>query len=147
MGTYLIRRSFGQAIVEGPSLAVTATGRMLGQIRSLFSDVSNLHQLSGPVAIIQASGVAAKAGVDRLLEIAVQLSLALMVFNLLPIPILDGGMIVLSLVEAVRAGRREARACFLNRLAVMGALLVFVVVKDFWQILQRWIAMGRIDAP
>lgn len=149
-GTFLIRRGFSDAVVEGPVLALAATGRMLSQIGLLFSDVSNLHQLSGPVAIIQASGDAAKAGLDRLLEIAVQLSLALMVFNLLPIPILDGGMIVLSVVEAVRrrpAGERGLAFYQGIGLAVMGSLLAFVVVKDFWQILQRWIALGRVDAP
>jgi regulator of sigma E protease len=145
--TYLIRRSFSQGLVEGLQNTVATVGFLAKGIVSLFTSPSNLSQISGPVAIIQAGGDAAKAGWDRLLDRAIMFSIALMVFNLLPIPILDGGMIVLSLIEAVRrrpVGQRGLAVYQGIGLAVMGTLLVFVLINDPLRILQRRSALGRI---
>ena len=145
--TYLVRRNFTQGLVEGLQNTVSTVGVLAKGIVSLFTSVSNLSQISGPVAIIQAGGDAAKAGWDRLLDRAIMFSIALMVFNLLPIPILDGGMIVLSLIEAVRrrpVGQRGLAVYQGIGLAVMGTLLVFVLINDPLRILQRRSALGRI---
>jgi regulator of sigma E protease len=149
-GTYLVRRDFGDALVEGVASATATVGLMMKGIVSLFSDLSNLSQISGPVAIIQASGDAAQAGWDRLLDRAILFSIALMVFNLLPIPILDGGMVVLSVIEAVRRRPVGSRGLAVYQgigLAVMGTLLVFVLINDPLRILQRRSALGRIETP
>jgi regulator of sigma E protease len=146
-GTYLVRRNFPQGIVEGLQNTVGTVGLLAKGILSLFTSPSNLSQVSGPIAIIQAGGDAAKAGWDRLLDRAIMFSIALMVFNLLPIPILDGGMIVLSLIEAVRrrpVGHRGLAVYQGIGLAVMGTLLVFVLINDPLRILQRRSAIGRI---
>ena len=150
MGTYLVRRGFTQGITEGLLNVVATVGLLTKGIVSLFSDVSNLSQVSGPVAIIQAGGEAAKAGVDRLIDRAILFSIALMVFNLLPIPILDGGMILLSVIEGVRrrpVGNRGLAVYQGIGLAVMGTLLVFVLINDPLRILQRRSALDRIEAP
>lgn len=147
VGTHVVRFGFGEGLVQGAVSATSLVGTMAGGIVSLFQNVSNLSQISGPVAIIQASGDAAKAGVDRLLDRAVLFSIALMVFNLLPIPILDGGMVLLSLVEAVRRRPVGEKGLALYQgigIAVMGTLLVFVLINDPLRILQRRSALGRI---
>jgi regulator of sigma E protease len=129
---------------------VATVGFMFKGIVSLFSDVSNLSQISGPVAIIQASGSAAKAGLDRLLDRAILFSVALMVFNLLPVPILDGGMVVLSVLEGARRRPMGERGLALYQgigIAVMGTLLIFVLINDPLRIIQRQSALGRIDGP
>jgi regulator of sigma E protease len=147
VGTYLIRLGPVDGIVHGTSSAVSMVGMMVGGIASLFTDASNLSQISGPVAIIQASGDAAQAGLDRLLDRAILFSIALMVFNLLPIPILDGGMILLSIIEGVRRRPVGDRGLALYQgigIAVMGTLLIFVLINDPLRILQRRNALGRI---
>jgi regulator of sigma E protease len=147
VGTYLIRLGPWDGIVQGTSSAVSMVGVMAGGIASLFSNASNLSQISGPVAIIQASGDAAQAGLDRLLDRAILFSIALMVFNLLPIPILDGGMILLSVIEGVRRRPVGDRGLALYQgigIAVMGTLLIFVLINDPLRILQRRSALGRI---
>ena len=149
-GTYLVRRGFTQGLTEGVVNVVATVGLLTKGIVSLFSDVSNLSQVSGPVAIIQAGGEAAKAGVDRLIDRAILFSVALMVFNLLPIPILDGGMILLSVIEGVRRRPVGSRGLAVYQgigLAVMGTLLVFVLINDPLRILQRRSALDRIEAP
>jgi regulator of sigma E protease len=147
VGTYLIRLGFLEGIQRGTESAVATVGVMFSGIISLFSDASNLSQISGPVAIIQASGEAARAGLDRLLDRAILFSIALMVFNLLPIPILDGGMVMLSLLEGIlrRPVGEKGLAVYQGiGLAVMGTLIVFVLINDPLRILQRRSALGRI---
>lgn len=60
-----------------------------------------LRQVSGPIGIMQISGEAAMIGWPPLLRIMALISLNLAVFNLFPIPILDGGLMLMLLIEAV----------------------------------------------
>ena len=58
------------------------------------------RSLSGPIGIAQLSGEAYRAGIPELLVLVAFISLQLGIFNLLPVPILDGGAIMLLLIEA-----------------------------------------------
>src|ERR1700744_2215999 len=84
--------------------------RLLGQ---LFTVKGTLHQFSGPVGIMQESGRAAQAGFIVLMQFMALISLNLAIFNLLPIPILDGGLSLMLLVEAVmrRDIKQELKEC------------------------------------
>jgi regulator of sigma E protease len=70
-------------------------------IGKLFKREASLKQLDGPIGIIQYSGQAAEAGLPTLIMLISLISLNLGVMNLLPIPILDGGVIMLLIIEAV----------------------------------------------
>ena len=59
------------------------------------------RSLSGPIGIAQLSGEAYRAGIPELLLLISFISLQLGIFNLLPIPVLDGGVILLLLVEGL----------------------------------------------
>ncbi len=145
--TYLVRFGFLDGIVQGTGGALSTVVETARSIGTLFTTPSTLSQLSGPVAIIQASGDAAQRGWDRLLNLAVWLSVALMVFNLLPVPILDGGMVVLSVVEAVRGRPLGSRGLTVYQgigIVVLGALFLFVLINDPLRILQRHSALGRL---
>src|ERR1700704_2308864 len=72
--------------------------RLLGQ---LFTVKGTLKQFGGPVMIMQESGRAAKLGFIVLLQFMALISLNLAIFNMLPIPILDGGLVLMLLVESV----------------------------------------------
>ncbi len=71
---------------------------LLGQ---LFTVKGTLKQFGGPVMIFTESGKALEAGFIVLLEFMSLISLNLAIFNLLPIPILDGGLVLMLLVESV----------------------------------------------
>ncbi len=60
---------------------------------------SSAKSLSGPIGIAQLSGQAAREGVFPFVELMASVSLNLAIFNLLPIPILDGGMLLMLLIE------------------------------------------------
>lgn len=62
----------------------------------------DVTKLGGPIAIYQMSSSAAKEGLTSVIALAAMLSINLGIFNLLPIPALDGGKIVLNILEAIR---------------------------------------------
>lgn len=89
--------------------------------------------LSGPIGIAEVSGEAYRAGFVDLLMIVSFISLQLGIFNLLPIPILDGGAILLLVIESVI--RRNLSLAFKERFVQIGMafllfLAVFVVYND-----------------
>jgi regulator of sigma E protease len=83
--------------------------------------------LQGPIGIAQQSGQAAREGPVMFLLLMDMVSLNLAIFNLLPIPILDGGMIMLLIIEMVM-GRDVSMAAKENILKVGFVFLMMVVV-------------------
>lgn len=91
------------------------------------------RSLSGPIGIAQVSGEAYRAGFPELLMLVAFISLQLGIFNLLPIPILDGGMILLLVIETLL--RRDVSMEVRERFAQVGIvflllLAVFVTYND-----------------
>ena len=95
--------------------------KLLGQ---LFTVKGTLKQFSGPVGIMQESGRAAQAGFIVLMQFMALISLNLAIFNMLPIPILDGGLVLMLLVESVM--RRDIKQEVKER--VYQAAFVFLVL-------------------
>ncbi|HVT93712.1 MAG TPA: RIP metalloprotease RseP [Bryobacteraceae bacterium] len=94
--------------------------------------------LSGPIGIAQASGEAAREGLATFLELMVMVSLNLAIFNLLPIPILDGGVILLLLVEMLM--RRDLslqvkETVFKVGFVFLMAVVAFVIYNDITKII------------
>src|SRR3989454_11108284 len=76
------------------------------------------RSLTGPIGIAQLSGEMYRAGITDLLTLVSFISLQLAIFNLLPIPILDGGMILLLAIESLL--RRDLSLGFKERFAQVG---------------------------
>jgi regulator of sigma E protease len=90
----------------------------------LISTKNSIKQMSGPIGIMRYSGQAARMGMPALLKFMALISLNLAIFNLLPIPILDGGLMLMLLVEAVM--RRDIKQEVKER--VYQAAFVFLVL-------------------
>ena len=90
----------GECFSEGTYLLKDVAGSMLDFISGLFVG-KGYNQLSGPIGIYEATDESAKAGLSNYILIIGLLSLNVAFFNLLPLPILDGGRVVLILIEAV----------------------------------------------
>jgi regulator of sigma E protease len=74
------------------------------------------------------------------------INIAIMAFNLLPMPLLDGGHILLALLEAVRRQALSARAYARFQkvgLVVIGALFLLILANDPWRLMQRQRALGK----
>jgi regulator of sigma E protease len=95
--------------------------QLLGQ---LVTGTGSIKEFSGPVGIMQESGRAAQAGFLPLLMFMALISLNLAIFNLLPIPILDGGLMLMLLIESVM--RRDIKQEVKER--VYQAAFVFLVI-------------------
>jgi regulator of sigma E protease len=70
-------------------------------LRNIVQQRMSPKSLEGPIRIAQLSGDAAKEGVVAFLGLMAMVSLNLAIFNLLPIPILDGGLILMLLLEMI----------------------------------------------
>ncbi len=100
---------------------------------ALFRTGAIKDNVGGVITIAKATGEATKAGPsDLLLELGT-LSLSLGLFNLLPIPVLDGGHLMLMAVELVRGRKLNAAQTYkvtLAGMAIIGLLFVSVLLHD-----------------
>ena len=83
------------------------------------------RSLSGPIGIAQISGEAYRAGIPDLLLLVSFISLQLGIFNLLPIPVLDGGVILLLLVEGLL--RRDLSLRVKERFVQVGIVFLLLL--------------------
>ncbi len=95
----------GTGFLESLSNGVTGTGRTIAltvkSIGLLFRGVDVTEAVSGPIRITMMIGDVAEAGVSGLAELLSIICVSLFLMNLLPIPILDGGLILFALIETV----------------------------------------------
>jgi regulator of sigma E protease len=105
--TEMVRRQLGpiQALAASWDENIRQTRTTFSTVARLFKGTSSIRQLSGPIDIARVSGEAARTGLAPLLGLMGILSLQLGILNLLPIPMLDGGQIAVTLLEA--AARRD----------------------------------------
>jgi regulator of sigma E protease len=96
--------------------------------------------------IMQIAGANAKRGVGDFIYTLAVISFAIMAFNLLPLPVLDGGHVFLAGIEAVR--RRPPAEAFTVAyqrvgLVLIGCFFVFVVFNDVSRTIQHQAAVIR----
>jgi regulator of sigma E protease len=119
--------------IEAVQLGATGTVRMAGQVvgvvRGLLKGSVGVDQLGGPIAIARVSVQQAKRGWEDLFGLIAFLSINLAVLNLLPVPILDGGQILVTVAEGVRGKPLTIRTReWLMRAGVAFILVLFTVV-------------------
>ena len=92
------------------------------------------ESMTGPIGIFIITTKAAQLGVIYLLQIMAVLSASLAIFNLLPVPVLDGGHILFLLIEKIKGkplSQKFQEAATQVGLALLIALMLFVVYGDF----------------
>jgi regulator of sigma E protease len=133
------RQSFFEAGKDAASSTVSGM-RQIGQVLiGLFSGRVSIRQLAGPVGIARISGEAAKRGLPTLLEFMAVISLNLGLLNLLPIPILDGGHILMLAIEGIL--RRDLSIAVKERFVQVGlvfllGIFAFVMYSDILKAVQ-----------
>ena len=91
------------------------------------------QNLSGPIGIVQMAGDTAKAGFMPFLYLMALLSISLGVLNLLPIPVLDGGQLVMLGIEALRGSpmpEKMENFFYMSGWVAVGFLMIFAVFND-----------------
>jgi regulator of sigma E protease len=118
------------ASVENATEATwSGTQQLLGVVGKLFSGRVSVNQLQGVVRIAGQAGQAVHEGPSEVVNLMAMISLNLGILNLLPIPILDGGNILLLTLESL--WRRDFSLAFKERFVQVGLvflLLLFAVV-------------------
>jgi regulator of sigma E protease len=99
----------------------------------LFRAEGSVKELSGPVSIARISGEMLRRGWMQMVALMAMISLQLGVLNLLPIPVLDGGHIMILLIEGV--ARRDLSLRVKERIqqvgfAVLAGLMIVVIYND-----------------
>ena len=93
-----------ESFVKGAKETFNMSYKTITFIGKMLSGNLGTQNLSGPIGIVQMAGDTAKAGMIPFLYLMALLSISLGVLNLLPIPVLDGGQLVLLGVEAINRG-------------------------------------------
>ena len=117
---------FGSRIKYGVLTTSTTIQRIWYALSHLFSGGFSLDKLGGPVSIAKQTSTVAKTGFLGILAFMAMLSLNLGIMNLIPIPALDGGKLVLNAIEAVL--RRPLPASIENVVTIGGAVFMFALM-------------------
>ena len=119
----------GEAVSIGTRTAWFMGTAIIGTVRDLVTRRVSLDQLGGPIAITRASVNAARSGFEQLFYLIALLSINVAILNLLPIPILDGGQILINILESARGKPFSLRTReYILRGGLMVILLLFVLV-------------------
>ncbi len=114
-------------------------GVVVGTVQALFSANVSAKELGGPLMIAQVTMQAAEMGWERLFRTTAFISLNLFILNLLPLPVLDGGQIVVNLIEAVR--RKPLSFAIQERIQQVGVLMMIALMLFVtWNDLNRFIS-------
>jgi regulator of sigma E protease len=116
-----------QAFVEGWRRVESDFRMTLSVLGRLFVGRASLRTMSGPLDIAKFSGEAARTGAVPLVALMAAISLQLGIFNLLPIPVLDGGHLFLTLIEG--AIRRDFSLRVKERILQVGFLMILALIS------------------
>jgi regulator of sigma E protease len=119
---------------------IESSGLIFRTLGGLFTGQTSVRQLQGPVGIAQLSGESAQAGLLSLLSLMAVISLNLGILNLMPVPVLDGGHILIMALEGV--ARRDFSVQVKEKMLLAGfvvlmMLMVTVIYNDLTRI--SWI--------
>lgn len=134
----IVQLPFHQALTESVRQNIKSAGLIFKFLRGIVERRMSAKTLEGPIGIARLSGAAAREGAAAFIGLMAMVSLNLAIFNLLPIPILDGGVILLLLVEMIM--RRDLslqvkEAVFKLGFVFLMAVVVFVLYNDITKIL------------
>ena len=128
-----LQRSWFSSLSKGAYETYNLSSKTLMFVGKMVTGDLGTQNLSGPIGIVKMSGDTAKAGFLPFLYLMALLSISLGVMNLLPIPVLDGGQLVMLGVEAVRGSpmpEKMENMFYLSGWVAVGCLMVFAVFND-----------------
>lgn len=141
-GKYEVVRplTFLPALGKSVQIAYQITADTLSYIGQILFEKRSPKDMRGPLGIAEASGDALLGGGISLLVFIINISIAVGFMNLLPIPLLDGGHLVIYLCEAVFGKSISLKAqtalTWIGGLIIVG-LFLFTLVLDIPRIVQR----------
>jgi regulator of sigma E protease len=137
---YYQRESFTASVRNSVDSTVNGVRQIGNVLAGLVSGKYSVRDLTGPLGIARESGQAAKRGPVDVIFLTAVISLNLGLLNLLPIPILDGGHVLMLAIEGVM--RRDLSIAFKERFVQVGlvfllSLFAIVMYSDIVRMIQR----------
>jgi regulator of sigma E protease len=136
--------SGGQALAQGGRTTWLMASSVGATLRGLFAGDVSVKNLGGPIAIARTSVEVARAGWEPLLGLIALMSVNIAVLNLLPIPVLDGGQVLVNVLEAAKGSAFSARTReYILRAGLLAVAMLFVTVM--WNDIARLVGdlVGR----
>ncbi|NLB42051.1 MAG: RIP metalloprotease RseP [Clostridiales bacterium] len=141
LGFYFQQRIRKVNFSEAIAMSFTQTFRIIGMMFVILKDLifagQGLGDVMGPVGIVTEIGKAAQAGIQQLLNLGIIITVNLGIINLIPFPALDGGRIILLIIEGVRGkplDRNKEGIFNLIGFALLMILMIVVTYKDILKI-------------
>ena len=127
------KRSLLDSLSKGTYETYNLSIKTLTFVGKMITRDLGTQNLSGPIGIVQMAGDTAKAGFLPFLYLMALLSISLGVLNLLPIPVLDGGQLVMLGIEAVRGSPMPTKMenlFYMSGWVAVGFLMIFAIFND-----------------
>jgi len=119
----------GEALTAGVQTTWLMTTRIADVLKGLVSREVEMSNLGGPIEIARTSVAAAKGGAEMLWSLIAFLSLNIAIVNLIPIPVLDGGQMLVTIAEGIKGRALDTRTReWLARIGVAFVLMLIVLV-------------------
>jgi regulator of sigma E protease len=123
------RLTFPEAVAAGWNATWAMGSGVIDVVKGLVTGEVSMSQLGGPIQIARSSVEAARSGLETLFSLIAFLSINVAILNLLPIPILDGGQILLNVAETVKGSAFSARTReYILRAGLVAIALLFAIV-------------------
>lgn len=120
--TVIVKMSFKESLYAAIDKTYVSTKLTVVSLYKMLTGEMSVKNISGPLSIAEYSGKSAEKGLYTYLMLIGAISVAVGVFNLLPIPILDGGHIVIYLLEIVKNSDFTVKQ--LNKIQFIGILIM-----------------------
>jgi regulator of sigma E protease len=125
------------SLKNGVMYTGTSIKELVVYLAGAFRGNISIKDVGGPVAIVKMSGEAAQSGIWTLLFFAGFLSINLGVMNLIPFPALDGGWVIILLIEAIRGKKMDDNKVGIINLIGFSILMAFVILVTYKDIFIR----------
>ncbi|MDR2869522.1 MAG: RIP metalloprotease RseP [Deferribacteraceae bacterium] len=138
-GDTIIRENPAVAFVRGIERTGEMTAAIIGGIKQLITGKVSKDNLGGPILIVQEGARSAEGGYERYLSYMGLISINLAILNLLPIPVLDGGYVIMFIYEGIRRKRMGVKMRERGQMvgmALLGLLMVFAFYNDIFRFLR-----------
>lgn len=133
VASYRCRLGFFATIGRGFVYSFRIAGSIFKVLGELLTGALGIDSMGGPVATITMTSQIVSRGIQPFLEIAAYIGVNLAVFNLLPIPALDGSKVVFTLIEWVRGKPIDRNIEAIVHTVGMLLLFGFAVLVDILQ--------------
>lgn len=133
----LVRYSPIEAAGEAWHKTVDSAILLLKVVKKMIVGEASLKNISGPATIAEFAGKSVDLGFGYFLNLLAMLSLTLGVFNLLPIPVLDGGHIFYQLIEAIKGSPLSENVMIAGQwigISVLGLVMALAFYNDYIRI-------------